>query len=228
MWDSFRSTTRTKQTVSFWLKSVNLAQWSEDCCEDLYEELVIEVRCDMINTSGSPPVAVTPKDYYREYSDNVSVSSKYCAMGSQMFLRQYFHPAVSLFLTLDCLWLFFAGEEFQLSQCQRSKRTCQDCQDCQDSAETSLIITLDTPSLISWHQHSVLSYQHFSPQHKQPNTCKGFALYFISSTIKLQNKEGVEAVEYPEKILCLALSGLCSCLDLDWLVKNGNRSFCKS
>ena len=27
----------------------------------------------MINTSGSPPVAVTPKDYYREYtSDNVS------------------------------------------------------------------------------------------------------------------------------------------------------------
>ena len=105
---------------------------------------------------------------------------KYCVMGSQMFLRQYFHPAVSLFLTLDCLWLFFAGEEFQLSQCQRSKRTCQDCQDCQDSAETSLIITLDTPSLISWHQHSVLSYQHFSPQHKQTaNTCKGFASYYL-------------------------------------------------
>ena len=28
----------------------------------------------MINTSGSPPLAVTPKEYYRDYPDTVSIT----------------------------------------------------------------------------------------------------------------------------------------------------------
>ena len=59
----------------------------------------------MINTSGSPPLPVTPKEYYRDYPDTVSILSvemifkifiysapqcnQFCSSNSRQILRPY-------------------------------------------------------------------------------------------------------------------------------------------